>query len=272
MLWLEILCLAILQGIAEFLPISSSGHLVIGMALFDQFGHPITEKLTISIVLHLGTLLAILAFYWRRIWSLLRQDRRVIGLLAVGSVPAALVGVGLKVFAPEAIELSLEGVLENPMTAGLMLPLTGLMLLWTARHQSGEALYRDLSYRGAFVIGLFQAFAILPGISRSGATIVAGLGMRLRRDEAAAFSFLLAIPVIGGAGLIEVAKLVKQASEGNSIGTPGVMLVVGAMVSFVVGLASLWWLVQWIQHGRLYRFAYWVIPLGVAVVIWQLVG
>ena len=142
------------------------------------------------------------------------------------------------------------------------------MLLWTARRETGQTACRELRYDQALLIGVFQAFAILPGISRSGATIVAGLGCGLRRDEAAAFSFLLAIPAIGGAGLLQTVDLIRQPAES----TPLAALALGALASFAVGLLSLWWLVRWIRQGRLYYFAGWVIPLGLAVVAWQLLG
>jgi len=249
----EILILAIVQGVAEFLPISSSGHVVVGQELLDM-----EERLTVNVVLHFGTLMAILAFYWRRIWRLLTEDRRVIGLVVVGTIPATAAYLLLK--------QQFENALENPLVAGFMFPLTGIMLLWTARREAGQLSCKELGYGNAVFIGVFQAFAMLPGISRSGSTIVAGLGSGLRRDEAAAFSFLLAIPAIGGAALIKLAKLFADGSGGNHVAD----LALGAMVSCVVGLISLWWLVRWLQQGRLYLFAFWVIPLGVAVIAWQL--
>ena len=263
MIWLEILILAVVQGIGEFLPISSSGHVVVGQALFDQFcrvSQPLSEqqKLRINIVLHVGTLLAILVFYRQRIRQLLGRDWRVLLLLVVGSLPAAIAGLVLK--------RQFEHLLTDPLLAGFMFPVTGLMLLWTARLQTGKTTCPDLGYGEALLIGVFQAFAILPGISRSGATIVAGLACGLRRDEAAAFSFLLAIPAIGGAGLLETIELLSQPANA----TPLAALAVGALVSFAVGLASLWWLVRWLRQGGLHYFAWWVIPLGLAVIAWQL--
>ena len=264
MIWLEILVLAVVQGISEFLPISSSGHLAVAMALFDEFGprmaHRMTDqqRLTVNIVLHVGTLLAIIVFYRRRIRQLLGQDLRVLWMLVVGTLPAAFAGLVLK--------RNFEDLLTDPLLAGLMLPVTGLMLLWTARRQTGQTTCRELRYGQALLIGVFQAFAILPGISRSGATIVAGLGCGLRRDEAAAFSFLLAIPAIGGAGLLETIDLLGRPAES----TPLAALALGALASFAVGLVSLWWLVRWIRQGRLHYFACWVIPLGLAVVAWRL--
>ncbi len=263
MIWIELLILAVVQGIGEFLPISSSGHVVVGLALFEQFGHPIAEKLTVNIVLHMGTLAAILVFYRRRIGSLFGQDRRMIGLLAVGSLPAALVGIVVKKTEMGGV---VEGALESALVAGLMFPITGVMLLWAARHKPGESTCSQLSYAQALLIGLFQAFAILPGISRSGATIVSGIGTGLRRDEAATFSFLLAIPVIGGAGLLEALDLFAKTTNSPPLGA----LAVGALVSFVVGLLSLGWLVRWLAEGRIHRFAWWVIPLGFVVIAWQL--
>jgi len=259
-MWLEIILLAIVQGIAEFLPISSSGHVVVGMALCDQLGHPLDEKLTVNIVLHLGTLAAIVVFYWKRIVGLLGEDRRVIGLLLVGSIPAGVAGL--------VLEKHFTAVLEDPLTAGLMFLVTGLMLLWSARHEGGRTTCRELGYGQALLIGLAQAVAILPGMSRSGSTIVAGLGVGLRRDEAATFSFLLAIPAIGGAGLLKVIELARDG--GGSV--PISLLAVGATVSFAVGLVSLWWLVRWLQRGWLHHFAWWVIPLGLIVIAWRMFG
>jgi undecaprenyl-diphosphatase len=181
-----------------------------------------------------------------------------VGLLVVASLPAAVVGLALKKFC--------EDTLENPMTAGLMFFVTAAMLLWTGRHQSGQTEYRDLSYPRALVIGVLQAIAILPGVSRSGSTIVAGLAVGLKRDEAATFSFLMAIPVIAGAGLLDTKDMIEQGTGGLS----AAMLLVGVLISFVVGLAALAWLIRWIQQGQFHRFAWWLLLIGPLVVVWQL--
>jgi undecaprenyl-diphosphatase len=258
MVLLELVFLAIVQGITEFLPISSDGHLVVLAAIFEQCGFHLEEKLTVTIVLHLGSLLAILVFYRRRIWQLLGADRRVLGLLVVGTLPAVVVGLLLKRYC--------EDTLEDPMAAGLGFFVTAAMLLWTGRHQSGQTDCRDLSYPRALLIGVLQAIAILPGVSRSGLTIVAGLGVGLKRDEAATFSFLLAIPAIAGAGLLGTKDMIEQGTGGLSIA----MLVFGALISFVVGLAALAWLIRWIQQGQFHRFAWWLLLIGPLVVVWQL--
>jgi undecaprenyl-diphosphatase len=258
----EIVILAVIQGLTEFLPVSSSGHLVVGNAVLNALGYPPAEDLLeVNIVLHLGTLASVLAFYWREIWRLVGSDRRVVPLLVVGTIPAALVGVPLKKLAPE--------VLESPLLTGCMFPVTAMLLLWASRRSEGDRQYRDLSYRSTLAIGLLQALALLPGVSRSGSTIAGGLATGLDRQSAGTFAFLLAIPAIGGAGALELVDLVQQ-SASSGTRTPVDTLAVGAIVSAVVGWMALSWLVRWIRAGRLADFAWYLIPLGVVVVAWQL--
>ena len=264
---LEIILLAVVQGVTEFLPVSSSGHLVVASALLTALGQPEPQDLLeVSIVLHLGTLLSILVFYWHRVWRLLGADRRVIGLLVVAMIPAVAVGLPIRIFAKET--------LESALLAGLMFPVTGAMLLWASRLPPGDRKYTELSYGQSLVVGLFQAFALLPGVSRSGSTIAAGLSVGLERSNAAAFSFLLAIPAIGGAGAYDVLKLLKERGTGEATEavatTPWPVLAIGFVLSFAVGLGALSWLVRWVEKGRLYYFAWWLIPLGIAVTAWQL--
>ncbi len=256
--WLAVIILGIVQGVAEFLPISSSGHLVIVEALLETAGGGLPHRLMLNVVLHGGTLLAILVFYRRRVLALLGTDRRAIGLLVVGTLPAAVAGLTLERRWPH--------LLENPLLAGAMLVVTGLLLIWARRHDDGHTAYAQISYRQALLVGLAQALGLLPGMSRSGVTIVAGMASGLRPDAAATFSFLLAIPAIAGACLLELLKV--WTDGGSQIGLP--LLAIGAATSFVVGLVSLWWLLRWIDRGWLYRFAFWCIPLGIAVVGWQL--
>ncbi len=267
----EVIVLAIVQGLTEFLPVSSSGHLVVGNALLEVLGYPPTsDLLEVEIVLHVGTLLAILAFFWRQVWQLLGRDRRLIPLLLVGTIPAAAIGVPLKAFA--------AGVLENPLLAGFMFPITAAILLWASRQPDGDLPYQRLGYGGAIKIGLLQALALLPGISRSGSTIAGGLACGLDRRSAGVFAFLLAIPAIGGAGALETAKLIRQHMSGvaetaaalDTGSTSPLVLALGAIVAMVVGLGALWWLLRWVQQGRLALFAWYLVPLGVAVIAWQL--
>ncbi len=259
--WLEILLLAVIQGLTEFLPVSSSGHLVVTEALLQAAGRPpLPDNVQVNIVLHMGTLLAILVYYWRKIQALVGEDRRVIGLLIVGTLPAIAVGLPLKFAAP--------GLLDDPLLAGVMFLATGGLLLWAGRIVPGGLHYRELSYRQVLLIGLFQAVAILPGISRSGSTIAAGLAVGLDRESSATFAFLLAIPAIAGAGVLEGLQLSQQSEAGIS---PWLLLL-GAAISLLVGLAALSWLIAWIRRGKLAWFALWCLPLGIAVILWQMMG
>lgn len=268
---LEVLVLAVVQGLTEFLPVSSSGHLVVANALMEARGAtPVVDLLEVSVTLHLGTLASVLVYYRREIMRLLTTDRRVIPLLIVGTIPAAAVGVWVKKLAPESVE---ELFLKSPLVAGLMFPVTGALLLWamrrnqTADEQAAMPLeYQQLGVRQTLFIGALQAFALLPGISRSGSTIAAGLGVGLSRASAATFAFLLAIPAILGAGVLEGYEMYKEGSSG----TPAVNLAAGFVVSMLVGLGALALLIRWVERGRLALFAYYLIPLGIAVVAWQL--
>lgn len=255
---LEIIILAIVQGLTEFLPVSSSGHLVVVAAVLESLGREkLPDLLEVEIVLHLGTLLAVMVFYWQRVRRLIGGDRRVIPLLVVGSIPAVLVGLPLKYFA--------EDLLNSPLLAGLMFPVTASLLIWASRRQPGGQDYVDMNWHQALLIGIFQAVAILPGISRSGATIVAGLAIGMNRKSSATFAFLLAIPAIAGAGVLGL----KDVLGSGTFTTPPGVLLLGASISFLVGLFSLWWLIRLVESGRLAVFAYWLIPLGVAVTLWQ---
>lgn len=261
--YLTVIVLAVVQGVAEFLPISSSGHLVIGEALFAAAtGRKLPDPTELNIALHAGTLASIAVVYWQRIWRLLGQDRRVLGLLFVATLPAVVVGMPVRLWWAHSI-------LENAFLAGCMLPVTGLILIVASRRTPGELEYQDLTYRQALFIGLCQAVALLPGISRSGTTIAAGLLAGLRRDATATFSFLMALPVIGGACLLELLqRLLKPASTAQA--TSGWLLALGVVISAVVGMLALRWLLAWLQRGRLQWFAAWCIPAGLAAIAWQL--
>ncbi|MBP63926.1 MAG: UDP-diphosphatase [Planctomycetaceae bacterium] len=257
-LW-QIVILAIVQGLTEFLPISSSGHLVIvGEILAGWSGQRPPESLNLMIVLHLGTLMSILVFYARRIVHIISEDRRTIGLLIVGSIPAVIVGLSLNHY--------YEKLLDNPVLTGFMLLLTGVVLLTSARCRQGTGNYQQLTLWRALAVGVSQAASILPGISRSGTTICTGLGVGMTGESAATFSFLLAIPVIGGASLLKLKPIVFAAEPTTSV----VNLLIGAAIAFAVGLVALRWLVSWLAKGRLWWFAPWCFVAGTAVLCWQL--
>jgi undecaprenyl-diphosphatase len=256
----EILVLAVVQGIGEFLPISSSGHVVIAASLLSDSKDLHVND--VNIMLHMGTLLSILVFYWQRVWRLLTEDRRIFALLLLGTIPAVIVGFPLKALERE--------VLDNPLVAGLMLPVTGAILLLAGRIPVGTIDYRAMTWRQALTVGLAQAAAILPGISRSGSTITAGLGSGLSRESAATFSFLLAIPILAGIGIVDILKIALEMRRGTYVASAAPLdMAIGAAVAFVVGLVALWILVRLLERGRLHIFAWYTIAAGVLVVAWQ---
>ncbi len=261
----EIIVLAIVQGVTEFLPVSSSGHLVIVAALMADGDVEKLDVGDVNICLHGGTLLSIVVFYWHRIWKLLSTDRALIAPLGIATVPAVVIGLSIKLSGADAM-------LSSPLLAGCLLPVTGLILLWASRNANGKDECGNLSYKHAALIGASQALAILPGLSRSGTTISTGLRLGLAPTSAATFSFLMAIPVIGGACLLEMVKLSRDVSLTPALGETSrlVNLGIGAAVSYTVGLASLWLLVKWLERGRFQYFAAWCIPVGIGVIIWQL--
>lgn len=251
----EIVILAIVQGIAEFLPISSSGHLVILGALFAN--GELGESPTLEVILHAGTLGSILVVYWRRILDLLTRDRRVISLLFVGTLPAVVVGLTIKT--------QFESILRYPLLAGAMLLVTASILVILGRLRPRDGEYQSMTHRNAFLVGCFQAFAILPGVSRSGSTILGGRLLGLKSDDSVTFSFLLAIPAILGATILTLKDVVEQVRGGVPLQYSVAELATGAVIAFFVGIFALKWLIGWSRQDRLHWFAWWCYPAGVVV-------
>ncbi len=260
---LETIILGLVQGLTEFLPISSSGHLVLGQELLGlQHGHDIL----LEVVLHLGTLVAILFAYRQDIARLAlcwmpgskdAEHRRLFLLLLAASVPTAVIGLTLKDF--------FEGIFSRPMIVSSLLVVTGLVLLVGDRVRRGELHAEDAGPSRAFLLGLAQSAAILPGISRSGSTIVAGLLLGIKPDEAARFSFLMSVPAVLGAALLQFGDL---PAEGVSIGTGA--LLAGFLSSAVVGYLALQWLLVAVRKRNLTWFAiYCFIVAGISVA-WRL--
>lgn len=256
---LHLFVLAVVQGITEFLPISSDGHILVVNAIWERVtGRRLDDPLGVEIILHAGTLLAIVVVYWRRLFRLFTEDRHMIGRMIVGTLPAVAVGLPL-----HEIE-ALRGWLESPLLAGCLLPVSGLVLLAGGRRE-GTTQYSEISYWQAFLIGLAQATAPLPGISRSGVTIVSGLALGLTREAAATFSFVLAVPAVSGAVVLGA----KNLALGSELTSELPALLLAAVLSFVVGVAALTLLLRWLREGRLRPMGWWCIGVGVAFTVWQ---
>lgn len=258
--YLDALLLGIIQGVAEFLPISSSGHLVIADALLrDLRGREFDPEanLQLNVAVHLGTLFSILVVYRRDLLPLLR-NRRLCLLIVLATLPLVFPGLLAKHF--------VETYMFNPLAAGFCLFVTAGLLTWAERAPGGDATTDGMTPKQAGVIGLFQVVALLPGVSRSGSTISAGLLTGLQPDDAARFSFFIAIPAIAGAAVLTARDVV----QGGSVSTPLPVLLVGAGVAFLVGWVSLRGLLGLVRRRQLKWFAWYCALAGAATVIWQL--
>ena len=242
----------LVQGLTEFLPISSSGHLVVVPRFLDAIGLEMSPPtLAVSAVLHLGTMLAVLIYFRDDVMSVLQMRRRPAGrkialLVAIGTIPA-VIGLPLKD--------EIEGIQENVTYVGIALIATGVILVIGQRLARGMRKLIEGRVPDAIVVGIAQAIALIPGISRSGVTIAAGNGRRFEPVEAARFSFLLGIPAIAGAGLVSLPEVF---AEGES----GLELAVGLVVAAVSGYLAIALLLHALQRVGLLPFAIYCFIVG----------
>ncbi|MFA5076082.1 MAG: undecaprenyl-diphosphate phosphatase [Patescibacteria group bacterium] len=264
------LVFGVIQGLTEFLPVSSSGHLLI---LHEFFNFQLSDSLAFDVALHLGTFVALLIFFWPEVvkylkaffnslgyWDLKANiDQRLAWMILVGSLPAIFIGYLLTIFD--------DGLLRSVTSAAIVLIAFGILFfIYEIIGQKNKDL-SQLSWAGALRIGLAQILALIPGVSRSGVTIIAGLGENLKRTEAARFSFLLSLPVIFAAGVKKSFDLIQQGINPSEIG----LFVVGFVVSGVVGYFCLKYFLQYLANHSLNVFGIYRIILGAAVLIYFLV-
>ncbi|MEK7401747.1 MAG: undecaprenyl-diphosphate phosphatase [Gemmatimonadota bacterium] len=259
----QALVLGVLQGLSEFLPISSSAHLTLAPWLF---GWP-DPGLDVDVALHLGTLVALVWFFWQE-WMMLAKagflilkKRRIetdlekrLMFVAVATVPGAAAGYLLKSYA--------ETTLRNPVIIGIALIVMGAVLWMVDRAATQSRALKDLTWTDAVLIGLAQMFALVPGVSRSGATITAGRALRLTREGAAVFSFLMSLPITLAAVIVETPKAIQQ----HGFSAP---LIVGVIASAVSGWLAISVLLKFVaRHSygvfAAYRFVFGAIVLAIA--------
>lgn len=256
--------LGIIQGVTEFIPVSSSGHLV----LVREFLGWEDAGLGFDIMLHFGTFLAVV-FYFRKTWfklfsSLVQKrsgGRHLFFGLVIATLPAVVVG-----YFSEGL---IEQYFRSPSAVGFLMVIMGLIFIFVEQKQSGASSARSkevLFWLDYFWIGLAQSIALLPGISRSGATITAGMSRKMSRAEAAEFSFLLAVPAILGATFYDLVKN-HQEVKSNVF-----LLTVGLVVAFSVGYLSIRFLMHYLSHRKLNPFAYYLFILGGVAIIFTLLN
>ena len=249
--WLQALILGIVQGFTEFLPISSSGHLVLGQAILgiEQPGNEF------EILVHLGTLASVLVVFLDDIKSLLlsltsKKTQSFIIFVLVGSIPAVGIGLGFKDI--------LKALFDNIASVSGALIFTGLILYCSSFVKQGD---KEHSIITSILIGCAQAVAIIPGVSRSGMTICAALFLGLSPKEAARFSFLLAIPAISGAGFLTVLDV----SGGFQL--PLSVSIVALVSSFSVGVVALKWLLGYLEQGKFHYFGIYCLAVGLITLV-----
>nr|WP_290665617.1 undecaprenyl-diphosphate phosphatase [Ardenticatena sp.] len=265
----QAIILGIVQGATEFVPISSSGHLVLVPWLLG-WDEP---SLTYDAIVHWGTLLAVFSFFWRDFWTIARdfftglsrgtlwnEHTRLGWLLIVGTIPAALIGVSL--------ESQFEALFGEPRWVALFLIGTGGLLWFSERwRHSGKDLH-TIHLPDAIIIGFAQALAITPGISRSGSTIAAGLLRGLDRATAARFSFLLMAPIVFGAGAKKTLDLISAGIDTATLLPVGL----GFLAAAITGYVSIGFLIRYLQRATLHLFAYWCWGFGLfclVVALWR---
>ena len=271
---LQAIVMGIVQGLTEFLPISSSGHLILVPTLFG-WDDPFIDSLTFSVMLHLGTLGALLVYFWRDWLRLVPAgfatirdrsfagdpDRRLAWLIVATMLPAIVVGVLFDDF-----------IEDNVRTAGTVavLLLIGAAILWLTDHFGRTDRHiDDLTFRQAFGIGVAQAAALFPGVSRAGISISAARFFGLERPDAARFSFLMAAPIIAGAGAWEILKLVRG---GSDVAIQVGPLIAGMIAAFLSGLAAIAFLLRWLQNHPLDIFVWYRIALAALILGLLLTG
>lgn len=264
MSWFEALILGIVQGLTEYLPVSSSGHLAIGSALFGIEGE---DNLTFTIVVHVATVFSTLVILWKEIDWIFRglfkfemnnETRYVINIL-ISMIPIGIVGVFFK----DKVEAIFGSGL---LVVGCMLLITAALLAFSYYAKPRQK--NNISMKDAFIIGLSQACAVLPGLSRSGTTIATGLLLGNNKAKLAQFSFLMVIPPILGEALLDVLKLVKGEEIGGDI--PALSLVVGFVAAFLSGCLACKWMINIVKKGKLIYFAVYCAIAGLVTIAYTL--
>ena len=261
---LEALILGLLQGLTEYLPVSSSGHLAIGSALFGIEGE---ESLSFTILVHIATVLSTLVILWKEIaWIFkglfrfeMNDETRYVLNIVVSMIPVGIVGVFFK----DTVEAIFGSGL---LVVGCMLLLTALLLAFSyyAKPRQKE----KISLRDAFIIGLAQACAVMPGLSRSGSTIATGLLLGNKKEYLAQFSFLMVIPPILGEALLDALKMMQGERLGGDI--PASSLLIGFLAAFVSGCLACKWMINIVKKGKLIYFAIYCAIAGAVTIFLSL--
>lgn len=264
--WFEALILGLLQGFTEYLPVSSSGHLAIGAALFGIDGE---ENLTFTVAVHVATVLSTLVILWKEIDWIFRglfkcemnaETKYVINIL-ISMIPIGIIGVFFKDYVEDIFGSGL-------LIVGCMLMVTALLLAFS--YYAKPRIKENISMRDAFIIGLAQACAVLPGLSRSGSTIATGLLLGNNKAKLAQFSFLMVIPPILGEALLDGMKMIKGSASGTT-DISVLSLIIGFIAAFVAGCIACKWMINVVKKGKLIYFAIYCAIVGAVTIVCSLI-
>ena len=264
--WIQALILGLLQGLTEYLPVSSSGHLAIGQYLFGLEGE---ENLAFTVLVHVATVCSTLVVLWSEIdWILkglfkckLNDETKYVLNILVSMIPVGVVGLFFKDYVEDVFGSGL-------LIVGCMLLVTALLLIFSFYAKPRQK--SRISWKDAFIIGVAQACAVMPGLSRSGSTIATGLLLGNKKESLAQFSFLMVIPPILGEALLDVMKMVKGEDVTGSIGS--LPLLVGFLAAFVAGCVACKWMVSIVKRGKLVYFGIYCAIVGVVTILCSLLG
>ena len=263
--WLDALIMGVVQGLSEYLPISSSGHLEIASAVL---GVQSEENLTFAVVVHAATVLSTIVVLWKEVEILFKgffqfkwnSETQYVSKILLSMIPVGIVGLFFK----KQVE-ALFG--DGLLVVGICLLVTAGLLAFAYFAQPRKK--ENISYRDAFIIGLAQAVAVLPGLSRSGSTIATGLLLGNKKEDVAKFSFLMVIIPILGEALLDLLGSLKEA-PGVDTGIPTTSLVVGFLAAFVSGTIACKWMLKLVKNGKLVYFAIYCAVVGTLALIWSL--
>lgn len=265
--WIQALLLGLVQGLTEYLPVSSSGHLAIGSALFGIEGE---ENLAFTVIVHVATVFSTLVILWKEIsWIFkglaqcrMNDETRYFTNIVISMIPVGIVGVFFKDYVEEIFGSGLAIV-------GSMLLVTALLLTFSYFAKPRQK--ANISMRDAFIIGLAQAVAVLPGLSRSGSTIATGLLLGNSKEKLAQFSFIMVIPPILGEALLDVVKMLHGSADSMLQSVAPLSLIVGFLAAFISGCVACKWMISIVKRGKLIYFAIYCALAGAATLIFNFI-
>lgn len=276
--WLQTVIIAIVEGLTEFLPVSSTGHMIITQNLLGiEQGDPFVHAFTF--IIQFGAILSVVCLYWKEFFQFdntpapegsttfgrLKHKYRFYWLLFIGVLPAVIIGLLAKKSG------LLDWLLDSVEVVAIMLVLGGVFMLFCDRWFNKGSDANQVNERRAFNIGLYQCISVIPGVSRSMATIVGGMTQGLTRKRAAEFSFFLAVPTMAGATLLDLLDLLKE--EASWASTHNIcMLVLGCVVAFIVALLAMKWFVGFLTKYGFKAFGYYRIVVGTIIIVLLLTG